>query len=211
MAQMKNMSGQKFGRLTVSMHSHTIKRPNGGGGIPYWICLCECGKQAVVKGDHLRAGKINSCGCFRREFISKIKTTHGMRRTRLYGIWCHIRQRCENKNDISYHSYGGRGIIVCKRWQLFEKFQTDMGSTWYQGASIERLNVNGNYEPSNCTWIPLADQAKNRQNSIIIDSPWGRLNAMYVAAKIGISFGTMYGRIHRWPKERWCEPKHSRF
>lgn len=202
MPKFRDISGERFGRLVVIGMSHKVRRS------AYWDCVCDCGSLKNVKGLHLKAGSIRSCGCLRVEATRANKTTHGKRHTRLYGTWSRIRQRCENKNDNRYKSYGGRGIRVCRRWQSFENFYADMAGTWFEGASIEREKVNGNYEPSNCTWIPRRDQAKNRQSSIFIDTPWGRLNAIYVAKKLGLSPGTFYERIKTWPKERWLEPRH---
>ena len=81
-----------------------------------------------------------------------------------------------------------------------------MESTWFQGATIERKDVNGDYEPQNCTWLKKTEQQQNRRDSLIIDTPWGRMNASYAAAKIGLGSTAMYDRIKNWPKERWFDP-----
>jgi hypothetical protein len=126
--------------------------------------------------------------------------------TSIYYIWGHLNERCANPNAERYKSYGGRGIRVCDQWTSFENFYADMSPSWFEGASLERIDVNGNYEKDNCTWIPIADQSKNKQNSRIIETPWGSLNAAYVGEKLGISRGQFYWRLNNWPQERWLEP-----
>jgi hypothetical protein len=100
-------------------------------------------------------------------------TTHGQSTTKLYMIWATMLQRCNTPTSKRYHNYGGRGISVCPEWRTFEGFAADMGPTYQEGLSIERINVNGHYEPGNCTWIPMSEQAKNRRPS----SEWKRNEA----------------------------------
>ncbi len=132
--------------------------------------------------------------------------THGMVGTTIYRSWYHMLQRCSNPNNEKFKNYGARGITVCEQWKKFENFYQDMGPTWFVGATIERKDVNGNYNTSNCTWILAADQWKNKTNSLIIDTPWGPMDAKHAAYKLGIRPPTLYTRIKRWPKERWFDP-----
>lgn len=206
MPKLVDLSGRQFHRLTVIDMSHRRHRRDTTGTHIYWRCMCECGTITTVAAQSLRRGSTKSCGCLRSESNIKRLTKHGMSKTSIYYIWSHINERCSNPNMERYPSYGGRGITVCERWRKFDGFLTDMGSTWFPGASIERKEVNGNYEPNNCIWIARGEQSKNRQNSIIIDSPWGQLNAIYVAKRLGLSPGTFYWRIKHWPKDRWLEP-----
>jgi hypothetical protein len=207
MPKLIDLTGERFGRLIVMQFNHSA-RTRSSSSRPYWRCRCDCGNIKIVAGHHLKSCKIQSCGCIRSENTTRMKTTHGHSKTSIYKIWTHMNSRCFKRSYNRFHRYGGRGITVCDRWRRFENFLEDMGSSWFKGASIERKNVDGNYEPSNCIWIPLCDQSKNRRTTIMVDSPWGRMNAMYVAKLVGISPGAMYERIHTWPKERWCEPKH---
>jgi len=129
-----------------------------------WLCRCRCGKEIEVDNGNLKLKyKTKSCGgCGRSE--TKIVHGEGKRPfTKEYKIWLKIKQRCYDKNNNRYKYYGGRGINVCDRWlNDYRAFLTDMGRC-SEGYSIERIDVNGNYEPKNCKWIPLENQAKNRR------------------------------------------------
>jgi hypothetical protein len=136
-----------------------------------WLCTCDCGNSIVASTDHLRSGHTRSCGCYLIERIIETKTTHG-RNSRKHKIdhtlaaFKDMHTRCYNKNRKDWKNYGGRGIIVCERWlRNFENFLADMGEC-PEGHSVERENVNGIYEPSNCNYIPKEDQAKNRRDSV---------------------------------------------
>lgn len=161
-----DISGQKFGRLTV------IRRAPSPHGNTKWECVCECGVTKSFIGCHLKSGKSASCGCFHKEVARDLLTKHGLSNHPLHRIWKHIIDRCENKNNKDYHSYGGRGIKMCDRWRTnFQNFYDDMLATYRPGLSIERIKVNLDYSPDNCEWIPLSEQSKNRRPS----SEWKRL------------------------------------
>ncbi len=159
MPKLKDLTGLRFGRLVVLSFNHRQ------GKYYYWLCKCDCGTEKLVAGGCLRGGNSKSCGCLQRETRVFANTTHGMSHTKEHDTWCDIKKRCGNPNNSHYESYGGRGIKVCDRWrESFENFYADMGSC-PKGFSIERVNVNGNYEPSNCKWISMKDQMKNLQKS----------------------------------------------
>lgn len=163
-----------------------------------WECLCECGTKHVVCGTSLRNGAIKSCGCLHREAaaIQGVNSrTHGMTGTRQYRVWTNMQSRCYNKNASSYRNYGARGIVVCDRWRSsFELFWEDMRLGYMPGLQIERKDVNGNYEPENCTWATPKEQARNTRQNILIDTPWGRMTIAEAADISGISQSTLVYR-----------------
>lgn len=120
----------------------------------YWACRCECGAVTEARTSHLTSGRIVSCGC------RKVK--HGLAGTREFRIWYGMKRRCFDAKEKCYRDYGGRGITVCARWLVFANFIADMGPS-PEGYSLERKDVNGNYEPANCVWMPLAQQQANKR------------------------------------------------
>ena len=150
------LEGRRFGKLTVI--EYTDKR--------YWLCKCDCGNTKIVRTDRLISNITKSCRCIKTG--RKIK--HGDSHTRLYGIYSHIKDRCYNHNHIHYNNYGGRGIVVCDEWlkdySSFKKWAFDNG--YNDKLSIDRIDVNGNYEPSNCKWSTSKEQANNKRDTIKI-------------------------------------------
>lgn len=130
-----------------------------------WLAVCACGTQKVVLKKNVETGKSKSCGCVRKEVSATVNISHGQTGSKTYKIWAGMKRRCYNQNEQFYSHYGGRGIEVCEAWRdSFETFLSDMGEC-PDGYSIERINVNGNYEPTNCKWIPLDEQSRNTRKS----------------------------------------------
>ena len=148
----QNLIGFKTGKITVI---EKINKP----GLSFWKCECSCGNYIVLSQNRLNSKKVKSCGC--------LTNKHGKSNTRLYKIWLGIKKRCFNQNFKSYKHYGGRGITICKEWldfSTFEKWALENG--YDEKLSIDRINVDGIYEPNNCRWATTSEQARNKRNSI---------------------------------------------
>lgn len=124
-----------------------------------------CGTTTIVRKSDLLSGNTSSCGCIKKEQTKMMMRSHGMSNTPEFVVWCEMLQRCENKNNHSYHNYGGRGMRVCDRWKKFESFISDMGRRPTDEYTIERVDVNKGYSPDNCIWIHERYQMRNIRNS----------------------------------------------
>lgn len=158
-----NAIGQRFGRLTVI--EETTERKAGS---ICWICKCDCGNITnPISYTALKRGHTKSCGCWSKEKHKEVFTKHGLFGSRLYKIWCGIKERCSNPNRKEYKNYGGRGISVCEEWQNdFKTFYAwALANGYSDNLSIDRINNDGNYEPSNCRWATRKEQQNNRRNT----------------------------------------------
>jgi hypothetical protein len=208
------LSGQSFTRLTAL---ELFKDRTSRGGT-LWKCRCECGNEIFVRGTDLKSGNTRSCGCLQKEWAirnAKATATHGMSNTSIFSVWCGMMKRCRSKTARHYKDYGGRGIKVCRRWLKFENFFSDMGFR-PDGMSLDRIDNDGDYKPSNCRWANLEQQNNNRRSSSFINYDGHRLTVSQWARKIGIPHSTLFSRLNvmKWSVERalsdtkYCRPRH---
>ena len=156
-----DLTGQRFGRWVVLRRADP---PLDKTNHPLWHCKCDCGTEADVIGYSLRTGRSRSCGCLSRELASQRFIRHGDSFARLYNTWKAMRGRCYNKNAQDYQHYGGRGIRVCDEWMSYPAFKTwALASGYTDSLTLDRIDVNGDYEPSNCRWVSMHEQILNRR------------------------------------------------
>lgn len=191
-----DMTSQRFGDLVCLRKHGNLPR----GGVIWW-CRCDCGKEYPVSAGNLRGGKVASCGHRGLETFRAATRTHGQSGTPLYKVWKAMRSRCERATDANFKNYGGRGIRVCKAWGHFEPFAEWARSAGYRaGVSIERINNNKGYNPTNCRWATLAEQAINKRNVPL--SPDGR-PWWHIAKANGITMPAYRTRVFDgWPLDQ---------
>ena len=176
--------GHKYGRLTVIKNLHPEDKV---------VCLCDCGNIKTARADNVFYGRTKSCGCLFNEGNNK---KHGDRGTRLYTIWKGIRERCNTPSCISYPRYGGRGIKVCDEWKDYTLFKAWALSHGYDdGLTIDRIDVNGDYEPQNCRWATYKEQARNKRNNHFLSYEGKMLTLAEWSEITGIKIGTLHSRI----------------
>jgi hypothetical protein len=183
--------GKKHGRLTI------LSITQSKGEKPIYHSICDCGnkKDFVV----YNVPRTHSCGCYARDSARERSKTHGQsgkssKRTKAYSIWTNMKSRCSNDKLPIYKYYGGRGITYCKSWEKFEIFLQDMGEPM-PNMTLERIDVNGNYEPSNCKWASMMDQAKNKSNNMFLDLGHEKIHLMEASRRYPVKMQTIWSRI----------------
>ncbi len=203
----QDLTGQKFGRLTVISRAGSTNAQKA-----LWKCRCDCGNISFVATGSLESGRIQSCGCYGYEMRLKANTTHGGKRERLYRIWAGMKTRCYNKNAASYENYGARGISICDEWrESYENFRKwSLENGYADDLSIDRIDVNGNYEPSNCRWATRQEQSENTRANIFITingekktlTEWSRIyNVPYKTVEHRFWYGCEMEHLFDPPKE----------
>jgi hypothetical protein len=189
--RVKNLLGRRFGRLTVIELAGSIR------GLACWRCVCECGNTCyVARTSHLTGGYTISCGCFQKTH----SITHGMSRSDEYQIWASMKDRCFGPSSGAYKYYGARGITVCADWcgqDGFQRFLSDVGRRPSKQHSLDRIDVNGNYEPGNVRWATTKEQSRNKRYNRFIEVEGISKTAKEWSHVSGIDSGTISSRIQR--------------
>lgn len=164
MVPLIDLTGKKFGMLTV------VGRAPNRKGRTMWKCKCDCGNIVDVEASNLKSGHTTSCGCYWYERVPSINheknVRHGETKTRLHHIWANMRYRCNNPKCHQYDDYGGRGIKVCEEWSDYEAFRDwALNNGYSDDLSVDRIDVDGDYEPSNCRWADNKTQSNNKRDS----------------------------------------------
>lgn len=204
MGKFVNIVGMRFGRLVVIRR---IDQKRGGSYLRE--CICDCGNTMLATPDYLKKGRTVSCGCYNRETVIKLSTTHGMSSSKIYAIWNGMVQRCTNQNSKAFNNYGGRGIKVCDRWMLFENFYDDMGDR-PEGKTLERVDNDGDYSPENCIWATRKQQANNRRVCILLTYNGVTQNISQWAADLKLNAKMLYSRYKRGWSDKDILTKPSR-
>ena len=193
------MTGLKVGRLTV-MQFGEHRRTKSGASKRYWKCVCDCGNITYVTTDCLRKGNIKSCGCLKRE-VDKTKKTnlrHGKSKTRLYKIWVDMKRRCNSESRAAYKYYGGKGISYDDKWNKFEEFFAwAMANGYTDTLTLDRIDGNKDYEPSNCRWVGFDVQANNTSRNHFITFNGKTLTIAQWAKELNISRCVINDRINK--------------
>lgn len=206
MTHKRDMIGFRRHRLVV------VSEAPQRGRVRYFNCLCDCGSQRIICMPSLvsKTSELKSCGCWKIEVQRARRTTHGQNsatfRTRTYNTWAKMIARCTNPNQAGWEHYGGRGITVCNEWRRFEAFFADMGER-PEGKSLDRIDVNGNYEKSNCRWATQSEQMSNTRHNRWITYQGEAYTLSALARKFGLGTKTLEGRLNRgWAIERAVMP-----
>jgi hypothetical protein len=215
MGKVRDLTGQRFGKLTVIEPVGKDKYTN-----VIWRCKCDCGNYHDTVSRSLINGSCKSCGCLNHgEFRGKAIERHGCSKERLYRVWTDVLNRCYDKNKGCYKSYGGRGIAVCEEWRnSYMAFREWAYATGYDPAkpgkecSLERIDVDGNYCPENCKWITVQEQAWNKRDTVWLDYRGERITLLDASRIGGICQSTIRNRIRTgWSVERAIEQPARRF
>lgn len=196
-----DLTGMKFGRLTVLERAENYITPSNGKKRSQWLCECECGNKCVVQSGHLKSGHTQSCGCYNRDIVKEKGRTHGESKTSLYFVWKSMRQRCKNPNNSRYWDYGGRGIDVCAEWDDFLNFKEWAYENGYaEGLTIDRIDNDKGYSPENCRVTDYIVQGNNKRNVRQVEYNGKKQTIREIADRVGIDRDLLSQRvfIHGW-------------
>ncbi len=199
--RVKDLTGKKFGRLTVIEQCGRNKQ----GGV-LWQCKCDCGNNHVASNGALCAGTVQSCGCLKEERQKESVTKHGLHQNPLYKKWQGMKTRCTNKKAANYHDYGGRGIKVCGEWEhdFLSFYKWAIANGYADGLTLDRIDVNGDYCPENCRWATIEEQNNNQRNSRVLTHNGKTQTVGQWAKETGLNYQTIRRRIDilHWSVEK---------
>lgn len=187
MSKFIDLTGQRFGRLTV------LRRAENIGIYTAWECLFDCGNKKIIRGNSIKSGMTRSCGCLYSE--KKRNKKHGLSKTKLHGIWRSMKSRCYNNNTAVFKNYGGRGITVCQEWinDFYSFWQWALANGYKEGLSIERIDNDKGYSPDNCRWATPKEQTRNRRKTLIINGKsigeWSDI--------LGVNYNILFNRFKK--------------
>lgn len=204
MGRLIDLAGLRFGRLTVVERYGRYPK-----GEVTWLCKCDCGETTIVNGVHLRSGDTKSCGCITRETPRRkgwCHEVHGLSRSRLYSVYRGMKTRCYSKKAKYYGIYGGRGIKICDEWlsNFMSFYNWAVENGYEEGLSIDRIDNDGDYEPSNCRWATAVVQTRNRRKTISVLYNGEYKTIGELASESGLKYHVVYTRICRlnWDIDR---------
>lgn len=190
-----DLAGKTFGRLTVIGRTQQTSKSRQ----IRWLCRCICGVEKSVSSGHLKRGTVRSCGCLSREAPHHMTHGHfrGKKQSGEYIAWAQAKARCNNPKNPAFNNYGGRGISICKEWaESFEQFLADMGPRPH-GMSIDRIDNNGNYEPSNCRWATRIIQANNRRGNILFEWNGAQMSLAEIARYERVNYKALFHKVRK--------------
>lgn len=199
MTRLKDMTNYEFNGCVV------LKRAENKGKNVCWLCRCYCGNNFVVRSTDIRTGNTKSCGCLNKKLAGDRARKHGNRNSRLYNIWNNMKMRCINPNSISFKNYGGRGIKVCDNWfNSFENFyKWAMNNGYDNTLTLDRIDNDGDYKPSNCKWSDYTHQERNRRNNHILEYNNEKHTIAEWSELTGIPYKTLWKRVKKgWSVEK---------
>lgn len=195
-----DLTGKKFNRIKILSFSHMNKKHQS-----FWNCLCDCGKEFITRGSHIKENHIMSCGCLRSELylVNLRHETHKLSKNPIYNSWISMIRRCTDPKNKKHKYYMARGIKVCDRWLDIKCFYEDMGDR-PKGTSLDRIDTNGNYCKENCRWATSTQQNNNRNINVRINYNGKNQTLSEWSRELGINKSTLEGRIfvRKWSIEK---------
>lgn len=203
---MSDLINRQFGRLLVIESAGTHTSPCGTKR-RMWLCRCVCGNEVIVNTSSLLNGSTKSCGCWKYSKVKERNTKHGGANDRLYGIWKNMKRRCNNQRDSHFKTYGGKGIKVCAEWNDYEAFKTWAYANGYDEnaeygkCTLDRVDNDGNYEPSNCRFVDKIVQANNTSQNHFVELNGHKMTIANFARVMNISKNHAWYYVNKFERE----------